>query len=215
MSEIVMKSCEASLFPHLWDEQVVPLLASLVDPKEEQALVGVLFSLFSLCGPLLQGPEEKKSLSVSAGRGSGDSSTATSSRNSAPESGGGGEGDGAGAGAGAGAGDGRREDGRRGQGGVGDGGGAYIAKAALHRSASPEDDAPSAQGAEGNAEAATGCRGLKSHLVADMSLTLILEECQNQVSRGRGSSCLCLFVLVFDEIGGALSSILSSIPSLL
>ena len=47
LSEIVMKSCEASLFPHLWDEQVVPLLASLVDPKEEQALVGVLISLFS------------------------------------------------------------------------------------------------------------------------------------------------------------------------
>ena len=39
LAEIVMKSCEESLFPHLWEEQVVPLLSQLVDPKEEQDLV--------------------------------------------------------------------------------------------------------------------------------------------------------------------------------
>ena len=34
-----MKSCEESLFPHLWENQVLPLLSSLVDPIEEEALV--------------------------------------------------------------------------------------------------------------------------------------------------------------------------------
>jgi hypothetical protein len=39
LSEIVMRSCEESLFPHLWEDNIVTLLTSLVDPLEESALV--------------------------------------------------------------------------------------------------------------------------------------------------------------------------------
>ena len=34
-----MNSCEESLFPHLWEEKVEPLLWSLVDANEQEELV--------------------------------------------------------------------------------------------------------------------------------------------------------------------------------